>query len=103
MSPVNKISELKINLFKQALNQNASKQSEILENVIEGEPRDFSLEGCQAIGGSKRGTRDASPTGVQIISFSGSFWQNVCKIIPLWKLAPPRKILDPPLQPQRGC
>ena len=31
------------------------------------------------------------PMGVQIPSFSCSFRQKVCKIIPLWELVPPRK------------
>ena len=42
------------------------------------------------IGGSKRGARDARPLlGVQILSFSCSFWQKIDKIIDFWELAPP--------------
>ena len=39
-----------------------------------------------------------APLRVQILSFSCSFRQNICKIIGFWELAHPlRKILDPPL------
>ena len=51
-----------------------------------------------AIGGSKGGARNAPSPGVQILSFSCSFWRKKCKIISIWELAHPLgKILDPPL------
>ena len=54
------------------------------------------------IGGSKGGARDASPLGVQILSFSCSFWQKNWKIIALLGVgAPLGKILDPPLAQSR--
>ena len=42
------------------------------------------------IGGSKGAARDTrSSLGVQIFSFSCSFWQKIDKIIPIWELAHP--------------
>ena len=47
-------------------------------------------ENYMSIGGSKGGARDARPPlGVQILSFSCSFWQKIDKIIPIWELAHP--------------
>ena len=37
------------------------------------------------------GVRDVRPPGVQIISFSCSFWQKVCKIIALPGGTPPQE------------
>ena len=62
----------------------------------------FSFSIIISIGGSEGGARDAPP-GVQILSFSCSFWQKIYKIIPIWELAHPLgKILDPPLISMRN-
>ena len=43
-----------------------------------------------SIGGSKGGHQGCvPPLGVQILSFSCSFWQKIDKIIGFWELAPP--------------
>ena len=66
--------------------------------TVSAQPRTGNHLQKKTIGGSKGGAKDA-PTGVQILSFSCSFRQKNCKIIPIWKLAHPLgKILDPPLK-----
>ena len=55
---------------------------------------------CYIIGGSRGGVRDARPPlGVQILSISCSFRENLACSRPPWRVhAPPLgKILDPPL------
>ena len=49
---------------------------------ITGRQINFKVVLCVCIGGSKGGARDAPP-GVQILSFSCSFLQNICKLIAL--------------------
>ena len=44
-------------------------------------------------GGSKGGARDARPLGVQILSISCSFWENLGKIV-CWR--PARELAPPP-------
>ena len=50
----------------------------------------FGIFFAENIGGPGGGATEMAP-GVQILSFSYSFWQDNCKIIPLWELAPPQE------------
>ena len=56
--------------------------------VVEGGQN---MKSTRFIGGSRGGGRQGRAPEGQILLFSCIFRQNICKIVPIWELAPPRE------------